>query len=141
MATVMQASRVMEISTPLGPDVLLFHRLHAREELGRLSELEIDLLSLRGDIKHTDILGKNVTVKLELGQGERFFNGFVVRFAHVGMRGRYHVYHASVRPWLWFLTRMSDCRIFQKMTAPDIIRKVFSDHGLSDVKYALSGTS
>ena len=29
--------RLMEITTPLGDDVLLFHRMTAREELSRLS--------------------------------------------------------------------------------------------------------
>ncbi len=37
--------RVMEIATPLGEDVLLFHGMRAREELGRLSEYHLDLLS------------------------------------------------------------------------------------------------
>ena len=112
------ATRLMEITTPLGKD-LLFHRMSAREELGRLSEFEIDLLSTRNDIKFADILSKNVTVKLELAnKSHRYFNGFVMRFAQVGMRGRYHLYRASVRPWLWFLTRTSDCRIFQKIKVP-----------------------
>jgi type VI secretion system secreted protein VgrG len=35
----------MEITTPLGSDVLLFHGMHAREEMGRLSEYQLDLLS------------------------------------------------------------------------------------------------
>ena len=35
----------MEITTPLGDDVLLFHRMRARDELGRLSEYQLDLLS------------------------------------------------------------------------------------------------
>ena len=56
----------MEITTPLGDDVLLFHGMHAREELGRLSEYQLDLLSPTGDINLDDILGKNVTVKLAL---------------------------------------------------------------------------
>ena len=58
--------RVMEIATPLGEDVLLFHGMHAREELGRLSEYQLDLLSPKDDINLDDILGKNVTVKLAL---------------------------------------------------------------------------
>jgi len=29
-------------------------------------------------------------------------------------------YHAVLRPWLWFLTRTSNCRIFQSMSVPDI---------------------
>ena len=35
-------------------------------------------------------------------------------------------------PWLWFLTRDADCRIFQNQTIPDIIKKVFTDLGFND---------
>ena len=45
-----------------------------------------------------------------------------------------------VRPWLWFLTRTADCRIFQEMTVPDILKKVFADHGAADFKFELTGT-
>ncbi len=38
-------TRLMEIDTPLGDGVLLFHGMRAREELGRLSEYQLDLLS------------------------------------------------------------------------------------------------
>jgi len=34
-------------------------------------------------------------------------------------------YRAVLRPWLWFLTRTSNCRIFQDMSVPDIIKQVF----------------
>src|SRR5262249_35063422 len=94
--------RVMESTTPPGDDVLLFHGLHAREELGRLGEYQLDLLSPKADIKANDILGKNVTVKLALpDDSTRYFNGFVARFAQGGTFGRYNRYHASVRSWLW----------------------------------------
>ncbi len=134
--------RVMEIDTPLGEDVLLFYRMTAREELGRLSEFQIDLLSHRGDIELDEILAKNVTVKLELPQNKvRYFNGYVTRFSQSGVHGRYHLYHATVRPWLWFLTRTADCRIFQNMAVPDIIQQVFDDHPqLADIKKELTGT-
>ena len=77
--------RVMEIATPLGEDVLLFHGMHAREELSRLFEYQLDLLSPKNDINLDDILGKNVTVKLALpDDSTRYFNGFVTRFAQGG---------------------------------------------------------
>ena len=56
--------RLMEITTPLGDDVLLFYSMRAREELSRVSEFQIDLLSERSDINLDEILGKNVTVKV-----------------------------------------------------------------------------
>jgi len=133
-------ARVMEIDTPLGDGVLLFRGMKAREEVGRLSEFHLDLLSARNDINIDDILGKNVTVKLALpDESTRYFNGFVTRFAQSGSYGRYNRYLAVVRPWLWFLTRTTDCRIFQEMTVPDILKAVFSDHPTAD--FALELTS
>ena len=78
-------SRVMEIATPLGEDALLFHGMHAREEMGRLGEYQLDLLSPKKDINVDDILGKNVTVKIALpDDSTRYFNGFVSRFSAGG---------------------------------------------------------
>src|SRR5215212_6305710 len=133
-------ARVMEITTPLDPDVLLFHGMHAREEMGRLAEYQLDLLSMKPDIGLDNVLGKNVTVKLALpDDSTRFFNGYVTRIAQSGAYGRYSRYFAVVRPWLWFLTRTTDCRIFQEMTAPEIIRKVFEDHETNDFALELTG--
>ena len=138
MANVMP--RVMEIVTPLGDGVLLFHQMSAREEMSRLFEYRLQLLSSKEDVNLDEILGKNVTIKLGLAEDEtRFFNGYVTRFALGGMHGRYHRYIATVRPWLWFLTRTADCRIFQEMTVPDIIKAVFADHPAADFKLELTG--
>jgi type VI secretion system secreted protein VgrG len=133
--------RVMDIATPLGDGVLLFHGMRGHEELGRLSEYHLDLLSADGDIDVDAILGKNVTIKLGLpDDSTRYFNGFVTRFSAGEVHGRYYHYSATVHPWLWFLTRTSDCRIFQEMTVPDIIKKVFADHGTADFKLELTST-
>jgi len=133
--------RVMDIATPLGDGVLLFHGMRGHEELGRISEYHLDLLSDNGDIDVDGILGKNVTIKLGLpDDSTRYFNGFVTRFSAGEVHGRYYHYSATVHPWLWFLTRTSDCRIFQEMTVPDIIKKVFADHGTADFKLELTST-
>ena len=134
-------ARVMEISTPLGADVLLFHGMHASEELGRVSHFEVDLLSAKADIDLDAILGKNVTVKMELAdESTRYFNGIVTRFTQGGTFGRYYRYSASVRPWLWLLSRTADCRIFQEMTVPDILKKVFNEHNVAEFKMELTGS-
>jgi type VI secretion system secreted protein VgrG len=134
--------RVMEVTTPLGGDVLLFHGMQGREELSRPSEYQIDLLSTKSDIDVDKILGKNVTVKLALPDDSiRHFNGYVTRFTQHGSYGRYHRYVAVVRTWLWFLTRTTDCRIFQEMTVQQILEKVFADHpDIADVKFELTGS-
>lgn len=129
-----------ELITPLGEGVLVFHALHAVEALSRVDEYEIDCVSDKTDISLDSILGKQVSLRVMLPTGgKRYFSGYVTRFAHTGTAGRYQTYRASVRSWLWFLSRTADCRIFQSRKVPDIIKAVFADHGITDYRVALSG--
>ena len=128
--------RVMDIVTPLGPDVLLFQSMRSQESLGRLFEYAVTLLSTRNDIDPKQLLGKNATVKLELPSGgPRCFDGIVTRFALAGSQGRFVRYEMVMRPWLWFLTRVADCRIFQEKTVEDIIREVFDPAKYPDAAF------
>ena len=134
-------ARLMQITTPLAEDVLLFQRLHVYEELSRPFEHQLTLLSAQKDVNLDDVLGKAVSVQLGIPKGKfRYFSGYVSRFAQSGMVGRYYRYTATSRPWLWFLSRTADCRIFQEMTVPDIIKQVFADHPTADFELKLSAS-
>src|SRR4029453_968 len=136
-----QSTRNRTLNTPLGGDTLVFQSLSISEELGRLFSLDITAASERGDLKADDLLGKGVSVELKCPRGGvRYFHGFVSRFSRVPRPGtRYFSYHLSAVPWLWFLTRQSDCRIFQNKKLEDILRDVFGRRGFSDFKFQLSG--
>ena len=136
-----QSDRTIEVTSPLGADVLLLNRMTATEGLGRLFTYELDLLSTDENVQGRDLLGQGMTVRLDLPEGEaRHFHGLVTRFRHAGSADPYSAYQVTLRPWLWFLTRTSDCRIFQKMTVPAIIKKVFRDAGFSDFDDVLGET-
>ena len=49
-------SERIELITPLG-DELLFHGMHAHEELSRLGEFQLDLLSTNKNVDRDKILG------------------------------------------------------------------------------------
>jgi type VI secretion system secreted protein VgrG len=136
-----QATRIATLNTPLGGDTLVFHALSIGEELGRLFSLDIKAGSERGDLKADDLLGKGVSVEMQCPRGGvRYFHGFVSRFSRIPRPGtRYFAYQLTAVPWLWFLTRQSDCRIFQKKKLQDILRDVFGRRGFSDFKFQLSG--
>ena len=141
------STRPASVTSPLGKDVLMLFRLSAREELGRLAEFELELLSSDPKIKLEDVVGKPMTVALDLPGGKtRFFNGLCTRFSQSGRIGRYVQYQATLRPWLWLLTRTADCRIFpdpkeaESKTVPDMIKDVFRKNGFSDFKERLNGT-
>jgi type VI secretion system secreted protein VgrG len=136
-----QTNRRFSVATPLDSDALVLRRLSGSEQLSRLFEFDVELHSDDIDIKHEDLLGENVTVGIGLPDDEiRHINGFVSRISMEGYDERHVVYRATLSPWLWFLTRTSDCRMFQEMSVPDIIKKVFKDHGFTDFEDRLTGT-
>jgi type VI secretion system secreted protein VgrG len=137
---VTQANREVTVKTALGTDILLFRAMSGLEELGRLSEFRVQMLSTDSGLKVADVLGKPMSVTADRGDdGEvRHFHGVVTRFASTGRSGDLATYEATVHPWLWLLKRASNCRIFQEMSVPDIINQVCSTYG---GMVALSATS
>ena len=81
MSEYQQANRPVRIATPLGEDVLLFHKMTGREELGRLFQYELVLRSEKHDVDYKEIIGKNVTVEVDKGDHQpRYYNGYISRF-------------------------------------------------------------
>jgi type VI secretion system secreted protein VgrG len=138
-----QENRFISLTTPLGDDVLLLTGFTGHEGISRPFAFNLDVLSEKKDVSFSDIVGQKVSVKVELSDGtaERYFNGYVSRFAQSQTDPRFTHYQMEVVPWLWFLTRNADCRIFQNMTIPDIIEQVFTDRGFSsNFKSSLTGS-
>lgn len=133
-------SQPVRVKSPFADD-LIFSRMEGFEELGRLFRYQLELLSPKEDLNLDDLLGKDLTVELDLPSGQtRYFHGYVTEFSQTGRHGDYATYSAVVHPWFWFLTRNSDCRIFQGKTVPDIIQEVFRDHGFTNFKDELKAT-
>jgi type VI secretion system secreted protein VgrG len=140
MAFVQDTHR-LAIKTPLGKNALLLRNLHGSEAVSQLFQFDLELLSEHDSISFSDVVGKNITLKIDDAQGtERHWNGFISRFSQGTQDGRLTTYYAQVAPWLWFLTRTADCRIFQNLKVPDIIRKIFSDLSFSDFEFRLYGS-
>ncbi len=137
-----QANRLLNLNTPLGEDELLLTHFEGHEGLSQLFHFKLEMISDNNSVAATDLLGKNVTFSVQLAdESPRNFNGIVSRFlaGDEDENGR-RSYRAQIVPWLWFLTRNSDCRIFQEMTAPEIIEQIFKDRGFTDYKLKLSGS-
>jgi type VI secretion system secreted protein VgrG len=124
-----QANRLLVLKTPLGEDVLLLTAFRGREELSGLYHYQLEMISDNNAISAAQIVGKNVSFAVKLGSDKpRWFNGFVSRFSAGDEDGQgRRNYSAEVVPWLWFLTRTADCRIFQNKTIPQIIEQIFKD--------------
>jgi len=134
-----QFTRLAQINSPLGPDKLILAEMGGSEELGRLFDYELQLTSDDPSIDLNQLLGKPMSLSVQVSPGSsRHFHGIVARCSQSVDQGQFASYRVTLRPWLWLLSRTSDCRIFQHLSVPQIIKQVFRDLGFSDFEDALS---
>jgi type VI secretion system secreted protein VgrG len=136
-----QDQRIGKLTTPLGGDVLALAGVYANEALSELFEFHIEAVSIQSGLDFASALGAGSTIELKTQDGQkRYFHGVMTEARWAGTREDLYLYQLVLRPWLWFLTRTSDCRIFPQMTPIDIIKQVFSDRGFSDFRDATTGS-
>ncbi|MDQ0588651.1 type VI secretion system Vgr family protein [Variovorax paradoxus] len=125
-------ARIVRAHTPLGEDQLFFRAMHGSEALSELFEFEVELLSTNPSIASASLLGKSLVLEIRTAAAPRFLHGEVTRFARIGREDgmvRHTVYRATMRPWLWYLTRASRNRTFQGCTAVEMIEEVLGAYG------------
>jgi type VI secretion system secreted protein VgrG len=141
MADYKQAERPLQLTSPLGSDKLFLRAFTGREGISELFHFDLDLIAdSKTDIDFSQVLGKHLTIRLLLPQGERQFDGICMRFSQGERDPRNNAitaYRAEIVPQFWLLTRNAQSRIFQNLSVPDILKKVLK--GL-EVDYQLKGT-
>lgn len=135
-------SRMLVVETPLGEDKFKLLGFSGTESVSQLFQFELDLLSEEPAADYEQIVGKPITWGVQLAQeGQfRYFNGIVSRFTQLPSVARISRYRATIVPWLWLLSRTSDCRIFQDKSITQIIETVLRDFSAGDFETKFSGT-
>ncbi|MEM6656997.1 MAG: type VI secretion system tip protein TssI/VgrG [Pseudomonadota bacterium] len=122
-------------------DELVIRRAIVTEQLGELTEIQVEVLSQDKSISLDKLLGKIMTIHMVAEKGaERKFTGTIVRVERLALRDGFVQLLAELRPWFWMLDQTTDSRIFQNMTAVQIIEKIFKEYAFSDVKKSLSSS-
>ncbi len=129
------ANRTFIAHSPLG-EQLEFRSLVGNEQISRLFEYRVRLISESSSISAKSLLGKDMSIEVDLtteigGGGKRYLSGQVVQFTYTGRDGDFYSYESVLRPWLWHATRRSDYKIFQFKKVPDIIQEVLGPYGFS----------
>jgi type VI secretion system secreted protein VgrG len=139
-AVYIQDNLKLKVSTALGPNKLLLRAFRGEERISGLFQFTLEMVSEDNAIDFQAIVGKAVTVTLSSSDTARYLNGIVGRFVQEETNLRLTRYFAEIHPWLWLLTKTSDCRIFQNKSVPEILESVFSDLGFTDFRNDLTGT-
>jgi type VI secretion system secreted protein VgrG len=130
-----------KLTTPLGENALALSRFSGTEGLSELFEFRVRAVSTQGGLDFASALGKGSTVTLTTQDDKkRYFHGLMTEARWAGTEEDLYTYQLVLRPWLWLLTRTSDCKIFAQMSPIAIIKQVFSDRGFSDFRDATTGS-
>jgi type VI secretion system secreted protein VgrG len=119
-------------------------RFEGREAISQLYEFEIAITSTT-PIDFADAVRKKAALSITLdGESEpRVIHGIVSRIEEGNPETRRSRYTITLVPWAWLLLHRTGVRIFQDMTAPDIVKAVLKGAGYAagdNLKLALQGT-
>lgn len=124
-----QQHRLVKLTTPLGPDILLAQRVYANDRLGRGYEYTIDCLTGHDDIELKKLIAQPVTLWVQQANKDYLpVHGYVNTAKRLGSDGQFTYCQISFAPWLHFLKFRKDARIWQDKTTDDILSEVFNTH-------------
>src|SRR5687768_5302652 len=126
--------RKTKAKTVLGEEVLKLHSLDGHEALSepfkftvtlvtKDAKSVVDLAVLLGTIVHITV-GEESTAVQGVKHDDRYFNGYVTDVSREALLDGKWLYTVELRPWLWLLGKITDCRIFQQKSVPQIVEKV-----------------
>lgn len=125
------STRLMRLYAPLSGEKRLYvASMEGSAALSDVYSYRLQLLSYHAAIDLQEVMGKSFTVALKLADGsEHPINGYVTSFGFSHTDGGLAVYTAELTPWLWYLGKRINSRIYQDLGVLDVLDKVFADYG------------
>jgi type VI secretion system secreted protein VgrG len=134
-----QNNRFLELTTPLGKDVLLLNSFSISEKLSAPYSMELDTL-YKGMVDPKALLGQPVSIKVKIDDTtSRYFHGIVNEVEIGDETERFRHFRLVAVPKLWLLTLIKDFKVFEKMTVIDIVKQVLSAGGVQ-TRFDTTGT-
>jgi type VI secretion system secreted protein VgrG len=120
------------------PEELKVTRFSGQEGLSTQFEFHLELACKSPMLGFDTIIGKPGLLSVAGERVPRLVHGIVSRIELTQVMPRYTLYQATLVPQVWKLKHRHDCRIFQGLTTPDILKKVLASAGIAGDQYRLS---
>ena len=135
-----QAGRRLQVTTPLGPDILLLSGFSGREAISEPFFFQLECVAEHANDKKVlfdSLLGQKIDVEIALpGGAKRYINGTCLKVAQGARDATFTQYLLDLVPEPFLLSQKKQSRIFQQIPVPDILKQVFV--GL-DVSWEIKG--
>ncbi|NWF83719.1 MAG: type VI secretion system tip protein VgrG, partial [Bryobacteraceae bacterium] len=124
----------LPIETPLGDDAVTLVSIDGTEKISDLFHFTLKLASEDANIDLNRLVGKalNFGIRTRDREEVRWWNGYVSRARALPETDQVYFYEVEVVPWLWFLTKTSDCVVHQEKKVLDIVKDVFRKYSFQD---------
>lgn len=108
---------------------LLVEAFAANDEVQGIEERDVIVLSTDAHMPLEPLLGQRATLEVSLANGSRTsFAGDITRIAMLGSDGAFARYRLRLSPWLWRLSQVRNCRVWQDTTIIDVVDSVFESY-------------
>jgi type VI secretion system secreted protein VgrG len=130
MVSFSQANRALQVTTPLGENLLLVTGYTGTEQISHLYSFEVALIAVNSEvIDFSKLVGQEITVTVATSESGgttdfRYLSGICACFSQGNRNEEFTSYYAEVVPKAWLLTRQAQSRIFQQKSVPDILKEV-----------------
>ena len=133
-----QDQNSIRIDTPLGKDALILTRFVYKEALSQLFSLKAEVFANGQQVKPDELIGKEVTITLELGgKKQRHIHAVVADVIAQGVRvskdaagAEYRDFNLLLVPGAWFMQHRINSRIFRAKNVLKIVEQIAAEHGV-----------
>ena len=122
----------------LSTDKLKVVSFFGNEGISELFRFSIDLASTDAEVDFDAVTGQPALFTIHGNKEKRFVHGIISQFEQTGKDGKWTRYRAELAPSTWLLSHRYNCRIFQAMSIPDIIKQALTDGGISSDQFKFS---
>jgi len=143
MARFDRSHSILQMTSPLGTDVLIPTAVSGHEAISQPFSYRVQIISETANISPDSLLHMPGCVILRRDENPaRYFHGIFQEFAAAGQaRPDLFAYHAVLVPQFWFLSQTIDCRVFQEKTVQQILQQMFQDANVDPVEFRLENPS
>src|SRR5512144_734216 len=140
-----QDNRLLSIDTDAGVNVLLLDQVAGIEHVSRPFQFDVTMMSEIAEnnpqkVDGRKLLGTNASIAIGLKDGtKRYVHGMIRRFSEAGRDRQFVHYRAEIVPALCLLQLTSKSRIFQNVSAKEVIETVLGEY--SAVNFDTGGVS
>lgn len=127
-------NRPLLFSTPIGDDVFVVEKVHIVESISELFTITIEASTPKVLTDFTQLMGKPAYLTFTYDEDKaRYFSGIIahIRQGSMDELTELSYYTIILRPTYWMALHNQDYKIYQNMSAQDIIQEILPDNGVS----------